>query len=510
MNLKGKSGAAATVLGAVFGLGLFCSGCGEYFRPVANPVPQPGGDPQRTAHALVVSSNGSNLGTAVVIDVSGDTNVGTFTVGRKPVHAASFAGADYVVNRDDNSVATFTLLGVGNPPTLIGLPGPPPADATPASPVFVAPAGGKLFVAEPGLNEVADISVASNTVSTHIPVGKNPVALVATPDGTKLYCLNKEDGTVSVIFPTIDTVVKIIPVGASPVWGAVSSDGGRVFVLNQGSNTVPGTVSVIDTATDMVVNTFGVGAGSKYIIYQASQNRVYVASPGANSQCGAVQFPCLYVFENNTGTITPVSLAGVPCNGQHPIAVTALADGTRAYVADDVTNSVCVLNTTSNTFTKRICLVQDPANSTDPCVGSATPVFIASDSDSTRVYTANQFQAGPFNIQSISRADGVVTVTTNGGVPFEAGHPITIAGVSDFTYNGVFGITAVNASHTQFTYVQTGFPDSSLAGTGTATVLPYVSLIRTSDGTTVKTTSGGAIPLTIPAGGMPTFIAMTP
>jgi YVTN family beta-propeller protein len=203
-------------------------------------------------------------------------------------------------------------------------------------------------------------------------------------------------------------------------------------------------------------------------------------------------------------------MSGPPCSAQHPIAVTALADGSAVYVADDVANSVCVLNTTSNTFTKRICLVQDPQSATDPCVGSATPVFIASDSDSTRAYTANQFQAGPFNIQSISRTAGVVTVTINGGVPFEAGHPVTIAGVSDFTYNGVFGITGVNPAHTQFTYAQPSFPDSSLVGTGTAAVLPYVSLIRTSDATTVKTTSGGTIPLTIPASGTPTFITMTP
>ncbi|MFI5090796.1 MAG: YncE family protein [Terriglobales bacterium] len=514
MSLKWKSEAKAV---AVVGLVLFCGSCGDVYRPVANPVLQPGGDPQRTAHALVVSSNGPNQGTAVIIDVSGDTVVGSFTVGRNPVHAAFILGTDYIVNQADHNVNALIVPVAGSQTdpsnSIITLPGPPPSGAASASPVFAAPAGGKLFVTEPGLvapscngpgNCVADISPASNSVNRHIPVGSNPVALVATPDGTQLYSLNQGDNTVSVIFPATDQNVATInlPAGAKPVWGAVSSDGTRVFIVNQGSNNV----SVIDTNTETVIqpnNPLPVGAGPNYITYQATLNRFYVTSPAGNS---------LSIIDNNTGTVLPpISLAGAPCNGQHPISVTALADGTRAYVADRDGNSVCVLNTTSNTFTKRICLVQDPATPaapTAPCVGSATPVFIASNSDATRVYTANQYQTAPFAIASISRATtGVVTVTTTGSNPFVAGQPVTIAGVSDASYAGVFGITAVISS-TQFTYSQTGLPASSFVG-GTATVLPYVSIIQTAGDTTVKG-SDGVTPLTIDAGGTPVFIAMTP
>jgi len=400
MNLKGKSGAAAAALAAVFGMGLFCSGCGEYFRPVANPIFPPGGDPQRTAHALVLSSNGLNPGAAVVIDVSGDTNVATFTVGRNPVHAAFISGTDYVVNQGDHNVNVFTLLDVGNPPNIVSLPGPSPLspNAPSASPVFAAAAGGKLFVAEPGLdNQVAVIDPATNTLSTQITVGHNPVALVAIPNGTKLYCLNQADNSVSVIFPATNQVVTTIPVGASPVWGAVSSDGSRVFVVNQGSSTV----SVIDTTigptTDTVVNTFNVGTGPDYVVYESTLNRAYVTSPAGNS---------LSIIENATGatptvTMPAISLAGAPCHAQHAIAVTALADGTRAYVADDATNSVCVLNTTSNTFTKGIP------------VGTA-PVFIASNSDSTRVYTAN---SGSFDISIIQTSDDSTVKQSDGITP---------------------------------------------------------------------------------------------
>ena len=507
MSLRGRFGARAAALAAVLVLIVFSGSCGDYFRPVANPVFPPGGDPQRTRHALVISTNGSNPGTALAIDVSGDTAVALFSgvngVGRNPVYATYISGFDYVVNHDDNSVSAFVLPVAPNslnPPTLITLPGG-------ANPVFAAVAQSKLFVAESARNALAVID-SSDSVTQEIPVGSNPVALVATPDGTKLYCLNQGDNTVSVIFPSTNQNVATIPVGALPILGAVSADGVHVFVLNQGSSNM----SVINTVNDTVVPgaTFSVGAGPNYITYQTSLNRAYITSPAGNS---------LSIFDNTAGTVQTISLAGAPCYGQHPISVTALADGTRVYVTDDVTNSVCVLNTTSNTFTKRICLVQEPSTPAAACVGTATPVSIASDSDSFRVYTANRYQTGPFGISSISRASSVVTVTgsfCSGSACIEAGHPLTISGVSDFSYNGTFGVTSMNPSHTQLTYVQTGFGDSTSSG-GTVALLPYVSLIQTSDdtlllNTTEATTVPGLTtpPLTISAGGTPSFMTMTP
>ncbi|HYY69067.1 MAG TPA: YncE family protein [Terriglobales bacterium] len=398
------------MLAAILSLGLFYNGCGDVFRPVQTPVFQPGGDPQRQSHALVVSSNGTNPGAAVIIDVSGDTNVATFSglthgMGQNPVYAINSGGINYVVDRDDDSVSSFILPTPGFSSDLsrniITLPAG-------ARPVFAAAAQGKVFVADSGTNGVAVIS-GNSFFPPEIPVGANPVALVATPDGTKLYCLNQGDNTVSVIFPAINQNVKTIQVGIgiSPAWAAVSSDGSRVYVVNRGSSNI----SVIDTTSDSVIMASNlipvvipVGAGPNYIFYQASQNRFYVTSPPDNS---------LSIIDNNVDpgqcALTPSmcvqtrSLAGAPCNGQHATSVTGLADGTRAYVADDATNSVCVLNTTNNAFIKSIL------------VGTA-PVFIASDSDSTRVYTANSGSSDVSIIQTstdttVKRSDGITPLT---------------------------------------------------------------------------------------------------
>jgi YVTN family beta-propeller protein len=138
-----------------------------------------------------------------------------------------------------------------------------------------------------------------------------------------------------------------------------------------------------------------VGAGPNYIVYEASQNRAYVTSPASKS---------LSIIENATGaapTVITLPLTGTACSGV-PISVTALADGTRVYVADKATNTVCVLNTTNNQFVRSIP------------VGTA-PVFIASDSDSMRVYTAN---SGSQDVSIIETStDTKVPVTICAGPP---------------------------------------------------------------------------------------------
>ena len=98
---------------AIFAVAIFEVSCGDTFRPIAIPQnPQPP-DPNSLHFALVLTANGPEAcvplsnppvfpggepcdpsihpGASSRIDVSGDTNVGTATVGMGPVHAAVVA-----------------------------------------------------------------------------------------------------------------------------------------------------------------------------------------------------------------------------------------------------------------------------------------------------------------------------------------------------------------------------------------------------------------------------------
>jgi YVTN family beta-propeller protein len=376
------------------------SGCGDAYRPVANPVLKPGGDPQVARVAVVISNNNGSPGMASSIDVSGDTNVGNFVVGRCPVHAAflPFSSQVLVANKNDDSLSFFTPLSQGSTVTFITLPAG-------SAPVYLASTQpGFMYVANSGTNSVGVVTTASFALQTSIPVGPTPVALAQTPDTSLLYSVNKGDGTVSAISTQNNSVVATVPVGSSPVAGAMNSDGKTLYVANQGS----GTVSAINTASNSVVATVATGASPNFLIFDAGRRRLYVANTGSNT---------ISVFDADIG-LTLIKTVTV---GAGPASIAALPDGTRVYVANagcsDAVNlagcsgtTVTVLDAVSLAFRKTIT------------VGS-TPVSLAADAASTKVVVANRgfnticsssISSSASSISSIRTSDDtVININTN-------------------------------------------------------------------------------------------------
>jgi hypothetical protein len=76
------------------------------------------------------------------------------------------------------------------------------------------------------------------------------------------------------------------------------------------------------------------------------------------------------------------------------------------------------------------------------------------------------------NISSISRSSNVVTANIGSGAGFIAGQSVTIAGVTDSSYNGVFTITSYIGSN--LVYSQTGANSSSSGGTAASVQLASI------------------------------------
>ncbi|MBZ5599347.1 MAG: YncE family protein [Acidobacteriia bacterium] len=379
------------------------TGCGDVFRPVAIPQPPPPPDPSSLHFDMLLTRNGpSNPGTSSRIDVSGDTNVGTATVGLGPVHVAMLSNGArlYIANGEEDTVSTYSP-SVISPVTTISLPAG-------SVPVFVATTeSGFVYVANSGNGTVAVISATTNVVSNILTVGSDPVALAELPNATKLYVVNQGDSTVRTI-NTIDKTLSPNPVAdpggtiASPVWAAARSDNARVYVLSSGS----GNVSAIDTTTDTVIASAAVGAGANFMSYDKTRNRLYITNPVAGT---------VTVLDISTDTLTPVTL---PITGT-PVNVAALPDGTRAYVASyqgsspscpadqpcSITSQVTVINASSNTISSVISLgTVNVDNLTNPITGtvddtgcnpdtSTHPVrfrlSIAAAGDSSKVHVAH-------------------------------------------------------------------------------------------------------------------------
>ena len=219
----------------------------------------------------------------------------------------------------------------------------------PPQPVFVATSQNTaVYVANYNTNSVFNVSPSLNVVTNTAQVGVHPVALAETPNAQNLYVLNQGSNTVTDLFPTDLSTLATIPVGNTPAWIVSREDGLRIYVVTQGD----GQLYTIRTDTNTVIpgspQSVG-GPGANFVFYDKSRNRLYVTNPSAaavyvfdattdpptplGSTSGAVSIPALPI---PTGT-APCVIVACSYSSVIPVSVTALADGSRFYVASYVT-----------------------------------------------------------------------------------------------------------------------------------------------------------------------------
>ncbi len=329
--------------------------CGQVYRPVVIPVNTTPPNPANFHAVFGISANVPfTPGTALQIDVAGDTTIGVANMGVNPTHAAIIpnnsrifvASAGSLFSGDADVVTTFSPAAAST--TATGL-GTPVTFSLPygSLPVFVNTSqSSSMYVANYGTNSVTSLNLASNQVGLSGTVGTNPVALAETSDGQNLYVANQGSNTVTDLSPTDMSTLATIAVGTTPVWAVARPDGLRIYVITQGD----GQLYTIRTDTNTVVSNQSVGgAGANFVLYDKSRNRLYVTNPSAAA---------VYVFDaatdpptplgSTTGAITisapPIPAGTTPCisatcsySSVMPVSVTALPDGSRFYVASYVT-----------------------------------------------------------------------------------------------------------------------------------------------------------------------------
>lgn len=182
--------------------------------------------------------------------------------------------------------------------------------------VVVTPNGRTAYVTNSGASTVSPINTATQRTLTPIHVGRGPSAMVLTPDGSKLYVASA-DGTVTPVDTATNQAGPAIVVGSDPVALAVTPNGKRVFVSNLGS----GSVTPIRTDTDTAGPAIPVGR---------APGAITVAPDGKTA----------YVVNGNFAdrTVRPINVstsqAGQPIQvGFEPHAITITPDGRTAYVA---------------------------------------------------------------------------------------------------------------------------------------------------------------------------------
>ncbi len=350
--------------------------CGQVYRPVVIPCSSGGvpgcpvetnPQPSNFHDVFAITTNAPTYpGTALQIDVSGDTLVGETpsndpskpNLGGNPTHMAILpndarvfvASAGSVAPGGIDVVSWFTpqfqstiATGLGAVNTIDMPPG--------SQPVFLnTTQTTAIYVANFGTNSVSEINTTSNVITNTVTLGTNanPVSLAETPNAYKLYVANQGNNTVSTLSPidlSNNTTNGLVTrfTGMAPVWVVARGDSQKVYVLTEGD----GQLVTIDVATDTVTSSLPVGAGANFIFYDPNLNRLYVTNPVTEM---------LYVFSDTGGVSNgvvsdvPVQLAAIPFTagsaacpsaGCMPVSVTALLDGTRFYVASYQTVTTC-------------------------------------------------------------------------------------------------------------------------------------------------------------------------
>jgi DNA-binding beta-propeller fold protein YncE len=328
-----------------------CTGCGDTFRPIIIPNPPVFPNPAAAHTVVTISDNGTIVpGSAMVTDVSGDTDLSIGNVGLAPVHAVQQTGTQVlVVNHSvpgpQNTGDSITKLDFSNlvisSTSTITL----PANSGPTF-IAVAPSSTIAYVTLPNYvdpttsNVIPSVGVVNTLSDTlqipPITVGNDPDALAVTPDNSKLYVANSGDNTVSG-FNTVDQSQRTgSPAGTTspPIWLTARSDSQAVYVLEQ--NGPLASISTVSTAgPDPLTEYPELGVvGATTMTYDSNLNRLYIP--------GGQEMEIVDVSQSQPQSLATIpmpqfTLLNLPPVNATAVAVAALPDGSRAYVASYAT-----------------------------------------------------------------------------------------------------------------------------------------------------------------------------
>ena len=324
-------------------------------------------------------------------------------------------------------------------------------------------AGTRVYVADNYGNQLSVIDASTNTVLTTVALTASPSELQLSADGTILY-VTETDGDVH-LFDTAtnapDVITPTIAIGSNPFGLALSPDGSTLLVGYAGG------VRIVDTATNTAGTTVVVGSGPAFMAFTPDGTRAYVS----NQASGSVS-----VIDIATATAT------TPLTIPHPVGLVITPDGT-GYVSDYDDNRIYTFDTATDQLVGAFI------------PGGSHPHASAVSPDGTFVYIVNQGgddtvtvldataqplitsgtppnpQAGmPYSFTFTARARPVATFTvTTGALPAGlllnsatgviTGTPTTV-GTSTFT------VTASNGVGTDATATYTLTTAAALAATG--------------------------------------------
>ncbi|MEI7453247.1 MAG: beta-propeller fold lactonase family protein [Actinomycetes bacterium] len=147
-----------------------------------------------------------------------------------------------------------------------------------------APGGATLYTSCFFSNYVAQIDVATNTVTRNITVGSSPDAIAINPSGSRIFVLGRAAKTLSAI-DSGGNIVSVISLAETPRYIALSNDGQYVLVA-----TDEGSLIVLDSSGTQVLTTLSLGGAPSGMVVSKSGNFAAV-SLSSTDQVAIINLP---------------------------------------------------------------------------------------------------------------------------------------------------------------------------------------------------------------------------
>jgi len=147
--------------------------------------------------------------------------------------------------------------------------------------ISFSPDGNTVYVPNIASNNLTVIDVRSESIVTHVPVGKGPEGVAVHPNGLHIYVANQHDNDMTVLDSTSYEVLFRRKLGTLPIRLVFSPDGKYALVPNRES----GDLSIIDTAHTLngetrpwEVKRIRVGVWPGGVVFNSNGSKAYVAN----------------------------------------------------------------------------------------------------------------------------------------------------------------------------------------------------------------------------------------
>ncbi len=424
---------------------LICLSCGQVYRPVVLPINTVPPNPANFHEVFSINANVPfNQGTAMQIDVSGDTNIGSGNMGLNPTHAAILPNNSRVFVASSGGVTCppgadviTAFTPTGNSSTSTGF-GPPNIFTLPAS--GTAQSASIVALSEDNAGNVTvTLSGAVSNAFVGTPIEISGVGTSGVSPYNGCFPITSVDKTQTIVQYVNSTL------GLAPTAGGIAtvpsycpylpdfvatSQPNAVFVANYGVETGlncnhASTDSIVSiTATSSVIANIAYYPGTHPVamVETPNQQNLYVLNQGNNTVSDISP-------TDLTLLATPLALSSVP------VWAVSRVDSQRVYVVTQGNTSVGSQLYTIRTDTNAIVSTQS--------IGVAGANYVLYDKSRNRLYVTNPGAGAVYVLDAttdpptpIGSATGIVNIPAPPPCTASAGAcnpvvPVSVAALPD-------------------------------------------------------------------------------